>query len=157
LVNKDFAKEVAGFDPVQGGTIKLTSYTPDELVYQASAPSDQLAVFSDIYYGPNKGWQAYVDGQKVDHFRADYVLRAMKVPQGDHEIKFKFQPRSYTVGEQISLICSLLIILILGFGAWSWLTTAVPLTPVAVTDHGTAVRHTAREKKILKPKKKHKP
>jgi len=157
FVNKDFTSEVQGFDPVQGGTIKLTSYTPDELVYHSSAPSDQLAVFSDIYYGPNKGWQAYVDGKKVDHFRADYVLRALKVPQGDHEIRFKFQPRSYTIGEQISLICSLLIILILGFGVWQWMTTAVPLTPVAVSDQGTSGRIGNKEKKVLKPKKKHKP
>ena len=157
FVHKDFAKEVEGFDPAKGGTIKLTSYTPDELVYQASAPSEQMAVFSDIYYGPNKGWQAYIDGEKVDHFRADYLLRAMKVPPGNHEIKFKFEPRSYSVGEQISLFCSLLIILILGYGAWSWLTTAMPLTPVAVTDHSSAVRHTSKERKLLKPKKKHKP
>jgi hypothetical protein len=81
----------------------------------------------------------------------------MKVPQGDHEIRFKFQPRSYSIGEQISLICSLLIVLILGFGVWQWMTTAVPLTPVAISDQGTTHRHGPKEKKLLKPKKKHKP
>jgi hypothetical protein len=156
FVNKDFAKQVEGFDPVKGGSIKLTAYTPDELVYQASAPSDQLAIFSDIYYGPDKGWQAYIDGKKVDHFRADYLLRAMKVPQGDHEIRFKFQPRSYSIGERISLIGSLLVVLILGFGVWNWLTTSMPLTPVTVPDHVAADRQVTREKKNLKPKKKHK-
>jgi hypothetical protein len=79
----------------------------------------------------------------------------MKVPAGEHEIRFKFQPRSYSLGETISLICSFLVVLILGFGAWNWLTTPVPVSPVAVTDSSTAARQTMREKKNLKPKKKH--
>ena len=74
-----------------------------------------MAVFSEIYYGPDKGWQAYIDGVKAPHFRANYALRAMKVPQGDHEIKFRFEPKSYKIGEMISLIFSLLIIVILIF------------------------------------------
>jgi len=156
FVNKEFANEVSGFNPVKGGTIQLTSYNPDELVYHSSAPTEQLAVFSDIYYGPNKGWQAYIDGQKADHFRADYTLRAMKVPAGDHEIKFKFAPRSYSLGETISLICSLLVVLILGYGAWNWLTTAAPVEPVTVTESGAA-RTSNRERKGFKPKKRNKP
>ncbi|HEX5112617.1 MAG TPA: YfhO family protein [Saprospiraceae bacterium] len=155
FVNKEFASYVQGFDPVKGGSIKLTSYEPDELVYQASAPSEQLAVFSDIYYGPNKGWQAFVDGKKVDHLRADYTLRAMRIPQGDHEIRFKFQPRSYSVGETISMICSFLVVLLLGYGVWSWLTTPMPLTPATVPDPGST-RH-PQEKRGIKPKKRNKP
>lgn len=154
FVHKEFSSEISGFDPVKGGSITLTSYAPDELVYKSSAPSDQLAVFSDIYYGPNKGWQAYIDGQKAPHFRADYVLRAMKVPQGDHEIKFKFQPRSYATGEMISLIFSLLIVLMLGWGMYQWLTTAAPLAPVVIADHGQAHGHPVKEKKGLKPKRR---
>jgi hypothetical protein len=156
FVNNEFANEVTGFNPVKSGTIQLTSYTPDELIYHSSAPSEQLAVFSDIYYGPNKGWQAYVDGQKAEHFRADYVIRAMKIPAGEHEIKFKFEPKSYSFGETISLICSFLVVVILGFGAWNWLTTPVPVSPVAITEPGTT-RTSMREKGSLKPKKKNKP
>ncbi len=164
FVHKDFENEVKGFDPVKAGTIALTSYAPDELVYRSSAPSDQIAVFSDIYYGPNKGWQAYIDGVKASHFRADYILRAMKVPSGDHEIKFKFEPKSYSIGEMISLIFSLLIVLILFYGLYTWLTKVEPTAPVAIADlglkhapghsQGHVAGHGHGDKKLLRKKKK---
>jgi hypothetical protein len=153
FVHKEFEDQIKGFDPVKNGTITLTSYAPDELVYKSSTQSDQLAVFSDIYYGPNKGWQAYIDGVKAPHIRADYILRAMNVPQGDHEIRFKFEPKSYRIGEQISLILSLLIVLILGYGLWQWLTLAIPVAPALATVPSTA----AKQKRDVKPKRKHKP
>src|SRR5690606_13693969 len=124
FVHEQFEDQVKGFDPVKDGTITLTSYAPDELVYKTSAPTNQLAVFSDIYYGPDKGWQAYIDGVKAPHFRADYILRAMNVPAGDHEIRFTFEPRSYRVGEIISLVFSLGIVLALLFGFYRWLSQA---------------------------------
>ena len=136
FVHKEFEQDVKNLDPVKAGTIVLTSYAPDELVFKSSTPSDQIAVFSDIYYGPDKGWQAYVDGVKAPHYRADYALRAMNVPQGDHEIKFKFEPTSYKVGEMISLLFSLLIVLILFYGLYTWLTKVEPTAPVAIADLG---------------------
>jgi hypothetical protein len=153
-IHKEFAKDLEGFDPVKSGSITLTSYAPDELVYSSSAPSDQLAVFSDIYYGPGKGWQAYIDGVKAPHIRADYALRAMKVPQGDHEIRFTFEPKSYKYGEIISLICSFLIILILLFGLYKWLTKAEPTSPVAIRDHDHGHKQPSGNKKLLRKKKK---
>ena len=93
-------------------TIKLTDYKPNYLTYEAkNLKSDQLAVFSEIYY--DKGWDAYVDGNKVPHFRANYILRAMIIPAGDHKIEFKFEPKSYYVGEQVSLAGSVLLVLVL--------------------------------------------
>ncbi len=149
FVHKEWSKEVAGFDPVRAGQISLTSYAPDEMVYQSSAPSDQLAVFSEIWYGPNKGWQAYIDGAEAPHFRADYALRALKIPAGDHEIRFKFNPKSYHVGEMISLVFSLLIVLSLIYGVYRWLITATPTAPVAVPETVSS------GKKHIHPKKKH--
>ena len=157
FVHKDFEKEVSGFDPVKSGTITLSSYAPDELIYKSSSPSDQLAVFSEVYYGPNKGWQAYVDGAKVSHFRANYILRAMKVPAGEHEIRFKFDPTSYRVGEMISLVASLLIVLILFYGLYQWLTKAEPVTPVAVQEAkhaSTTGTQKHADRKLLRKKKK---
>ena len=69
-----------------------------------------MAVFSEVWYGPDKGWEAYIDGSKVNHLRANYVLRALKIPSGQHTIEFKFKPRTYALGGTISLISSLLII-----------------------------------------------
>jgi hypothetical protein len=155
FVHKEFESQVKGFDPVKNGTITLTSYAPDELVYKSSAPSDQIAVFSEMYYGPDKGWQAYIDGVKAPHFRANYALRAMNVPQGDHEIRFKFEPKSYRIGEILSLIFSLSIIVILIFGLYKWLTKVEPTAPVAIADlghkHSGGTGH--GEKKLLRKKK----
>ena len=155
FVHKEFEKEVKGFDPVKMGTITLTSYAPDELVYKTSSPSDQIAVFSEMYYGPDKGWQAYIDGVKAPHFRADYALRAMNVPQGDHEVRFKFEPKSYKIGEILSLVFSVSIILILIFGLYSWLTKVEPTAPVAIADlghkHSGGAGH--GDKKLLRKKK----
>jgi hypothetical protein len=149
FVHEQFEDQVKGFDPVKNGTITLTSYAPDELVYKSSAPSDQLAVFSDIYYGPDKGWQAYIDGVKAPHFRANYILRAMNIPAGDHEIRFNFEPRSYRMGEMISLVFSLGIVLALLFGFYRWLSQAEPTPPVAIADPG----ETSAAKKV-RPRKR---
>lgn len=91
--------------------IVLTSYQPNELIYKYSASSEKLAVFSEIYYP--KGWKAYIDGKESDHFRADYVLRAMALPAGEHEVKFVFKPQTYYTGNTISLASSLALILML--------------------------------------------
>lgn len=111
IVHKEFSSYVSGFSPEKNGTINLVSYRPDLLKYQSNSSSDQLAVFSEIWYGPNKGWTAYIDGKEVPHIRANYLLRALKVPAGNHEIEFVFKPKSYYLGEWISLVCSALIIL----------------------------------------------
>lgn len=97
-------------------TIELTSYRPDRLVYEYSAPNDALAVFSEIWY--DKGWKAYVDGEEQPILRANYVLRAMQLPGGNHKVEFKFEPRSYRLGETISLIGSVILLLGLGLGIW---------------------------------------
>lgn len=89
--------------------IKLTSYKPNHLIYESNSSSEQLAVFSEIYY--DKGWNAYVDGKQVDYVRADYVLRAMRIPAGKHQVEWKFEPTVVTTGSKITLASSLLLIL----------------------------------------------
>jgi len=98
-------------------SIELTSYRPDHLVYEYTAPNDALAVFSEIWY--DKGWKAYVDGEEYPILRANYVLRALQLPGGNHKVEFVFKPRSYRLGETISLIAS--IVLLLGLAAAIWL------------------------------------
>ncbi|MCR9253054.1 MAG: YfhO family protein [bacterium] len=93
------------------GTISLVDYKPNYLKYESSSENVGVAIFSEIYYP--KGWSAFVDGNKTDHFRANFVLRAMQIPAGQHTIEFKFEPRSYYVGNTISMICSILIIIAL--------------------------------------------
>jgi hypothetical protein len=91
------------------GTITLTSYAPDALTYRYTAAQPSTVVFSEIYYAD--GWQAFLDGKEVPHFRADFVLRAMQVPAGSHEIKFVFEPKEYAIGNTVSLISSIGVLL----------------------------------------------
>ena len=115
IINDKFNAELKGFIPQfdADATIKLNSYQANKLVYEANAKTDQLAVFSEIYYP--KGWIATVDGKESPYVNADYVLRAMVVPAGKHTVEFNFKPAVYVVGEKISLTGSILVLL-LSFG-----------------------------------------
>lgn len=120
VVHSEFNAYVAGLNPTKNGTIKLTNYAPNKLTYTSNSSSDQLAIFSEVWYGPDKGWKASIDGTPVDHIRANYILRALKVPAGQHEIVFEFDPASYKIGSIFALICSLLILGGLLFWGYSW-------------------------------------
>ena len=85
----------------------LTPYNPDKVVYHSKTAKDQLAVFSEIYYAPD--WFAYIDGKPAEIFRANYLLRAMNIPAGQHEIRMEFRPDSIRKGTTISIICILIM------------------------------------------------
>ena len=106
-----FPQQQAATYDIAGSSIALTAYSPDELKYRATAAHNGLAVFSEIYYAD--GWQAYLDGKAVPHFRVDYVLRALPVPAGPHTIEFRFEPKSYAVGNTVSLAASVVLLLVL--------------------------------------------
>ncbi|MGV3540353.1 MAG: YfhO family protein [Rufibacter sp.] len=89
-------------------TIKLEEYQPNYLKYTMNAANAGVVVFSEIYY--KDGWQAFLDGKPVDHFRANYILRAMNVPAGEHAIEFKFEPKEYELGNTVALVSSLLVL-----------------------------------------------
>ena len=111
IVNKHFEKELAGYKTGSGdGEIKLTEYKPNYLKYEATVNgSAQLAVFSEIYYP--KGWESFIDGKKADYIQANFVLRAMVIPAGKHQIEFKFEPKSYFIGNKVSMASSILLLL----------------------------------------------
>lgn len=101
-------------------SITLTDYEPNHLTYTSSNPNAGIAVFSEMYYP--KGWNAYLDGKLTEHFKVNYVLRAMRVPEGNHTIEFKFEPKVVQQGSTISLASTLLLGLILvgGIGYSFW-------------------------------------
>jgi hypothetical protein len=109
FIDKRFSEQLNGFkiETDTTATIKLTKYQPNKLVYESNAATPQLAVFSEIYY--DKGWNAYVDGNLMPHFRCDYVLRGMQVPAGKHSIEFRFEPQAVATGEKITLVSSILL------------------------------------------------
>lgn len=114
IVNRSFEKELGGFKSASAeGEIKLTEYKPNYLKYEATVNSgSQLAVFSEIYYP--KGWKSFIDGKETEHIQANFVLRAMVVPAGNHQIEFKFEPESYLTGNKISFASSILLLLAMG-------------------------------------------
>lgn len=116
IVDMRFSHNLEGLSTTYDtiGTINLVKYEPNRLVYSSDANSTKVAVFSEIYYP--RGWTVTVDGQDAEHFRANYILRAMVVPAGKHEIVFSFKPKMYGIGKGIDLASSLLLILL--FVGW---------------------------------------
>jgi hypothetical protein len=98
------------FDKDSTATIGLKKYDVTELTYESKTNKKQFAVFSEIFY--KDGWNAYVDGQLIPHYRVNYVLRGMIVPGGNHTITFKFEPKVIQKGGLISLISYIILILV---------------------------------------------
>ena len=92
MIDQRFEKDINGFTIQSDSTasIVLESYRPNRLTYKSNTNSEQMAVFSEIYYQP--GWISYIDGKEVPHFRTDWILRGLIVPAGEHTIVFEFKP-----------------------------------------------------------------
>ncbi len=112
LVHEEFRGRLPGSGFTGEGSIRLTSYAPDRLTYASDSPAEQLAVFSEVWYGPDKGWSVTVDGQPAELIRANYALRAVVVPAGQHELVMAFEPASFYRGETISYVASGLIVVL---------------------------------------------
>ena len=106
-----FADFVKDFRPNHDETaqIQLTKYAPDYVEYDYTAGMPGTVVFSEVYYP--YGWNAYIDGQAADHFRANYTLRAMNVPAGSHHIRLEFRPATVEKWVKVSVACSYIIYL----------------------------------------------
>lgn len=92
--------------------VKLITAQPDYLHYETENKQDGVVVFSEIYYP--WGWNAYLDGNPVPHFRVNYTLRAMEVPQGYHKIEFRFEPQVVEQGKTLSLATTALFLVVVG-------------------------------------------
>ncbi|MEQ9467085.1 MAG: YfhO family protein [Ekhidna sp.] len=93
------------------GVITLDKKTPNRLTYTASVSGgDATGIFSEIYYP--EGWIATIDGNEAEILRANYVLRALQIPQGQHEIVFEFKPKTYFTGNTIMMVSSILVLLV---------------------------------------------
>jgi hypothetical protein len=112
IVDQRYSASLPNISNASEGSIKLTSYDPKHMVYEANAGnSEQFAVFSEIYYeGGNNDWKTYIDKEEASHIRVNYLLRGMTIPSGKHTIEFKFEPRSYYMGEKIALVFSVLLL-----------------------------------------------
>ena len=113
IVDKRFMVQFVDSLDNKEASIVLTDYKPNYLKYTANSSKDGIVIFSEIYY--DKGWNAYIDGNIQPHFRANYVLRGMSVPAGNHIIEFKFEPSTYIIGENVALVSSIILLLLLAF------------------------------------------
>lgn len=106
--------------PAPGDTIYETSYEPNKLTYKARSSHGGVAVFSEIFFP--WGWEATVDGKPVEIGRVNYVLRALKIGPGTHDIVFRFDPKSLRVTNTLGVIAVVLIyvICLAAFAYWTW-------------------------------------
>ncbi|MFI3331789.1 MAG: YfhO family protein [Rikenellaceae bacterium] len=107
IVDRDF--EVQSPATFGAAEIELVEYEPNYLKYQYNAETDAVAIFSEIYYP--KGWSAYIDGVEAPYFRANYILRAMELPAGEHTVEWRFRAPRWSLIEGVTLTASLLILL----------------------------------------------
>jgi len=91
--------------------IKLVENRNDTIDYRFSSAFPAFAVFSEVYYA--EGWDVYIDGVKSNYVKTDYILRGMSIPAGNHEIQFRFEPKTFTTGRTISIIANILVALLI--------------------------------------------
>ncbi|MDE7125029.1 MAG: YfhO family protein, partial [Muribaculaceae bacterium] len=113
VADRKFESVLGDIEPyktsTEGDTIYQTFYSPNRLVYRAVNSTPAVAVFSEIYFP--WGWKASIDGKDVPLARVNYVLRALRVPEGDHEIEMVFDPDSLHVTENVAYACVTVIYL----------------------------------------------
>ena len=102
------------------GTIRMTEYrNPGNITYKSYSEAPKLALFSEVYY---KTWKAYIDGKEVKPIRANYVLRALPIPAGEHTIEFKcvdeLMMKSHKWSTYMSIIVGIIIVALAGFGIY---------------------------------------
>jgi hypothetical protein len=79
--------------------VTLTAYEPNKLTYDVKSVRGGVVVFSEIYY---PGWTATIDGEPVELGRVDYVLRALTVTPGQHQVELSFLPKSLDITESVA-------------------------------------------------------
>lgn len=88
------------------GKTEITYYSPNVVRIKTETANDEVLVLSDQF---DDGWTATVDGKDTEISRANLIFRAIKIPNGSHEIEFKYYPKSFDLGLKISAVCTLLI------------------------------------------------
>ncbi|GHC52221.1 membrane protein [Ulvibacter litoralis] len=118
VIHKDFIAEIPTNKVTRDSTasIDLVRHEPQHIVYETASTTEQIAVFSEVYYP--EGWNVYINDTPATYFRANYVLRAMRIPSGNNKIEFKFEPTVIQTGSTISLASSIVFLLIFGGGLW---------------------------------------
>jgi len=114
LIHKEYAEIMQEYTFGSGSendTIYPTEYSPNKIVYKSSLDNSRLALFSEIYYP--KGWKAYINGEEQPIIKANYLLRSLAIPAGESEIMFVFKPKSFKIGQTVSAIGSVIVLMLI--------------------------------------------
>lgn len=109
VIDREFAGSVPNLSPGRDSSarVELVKYLPRKIDYRCTSSLPGTICFSEIYYP--YGWKATIDGVPAEHFRANYILRAINVPEGEHLISFEFDPDSVRRGDAIATVCIILM------------------------------------------------
>ncbi|PCJ25968.1 MAG: hypothetical protein COA97_06575 [Flavobacteriales bacterium] len=117
VIDERFKTQIGNLSitPNSQNKIELTSFHPDKMNYTSNSTGEQLAVFSEIWYKGNKDWKVTIDGKEAEMIRVNYLLRGLKIPTGTHQIEFTFHPVSHYIGNVITLVSSIILLILLLF------------------------------------------
>lgn len=112
IIGSKEAENLSSLTYTGQGSISMSSYAPNAMKYDVNVEDSQFAVFSEMYY-PD-GWNAYINGEKVDIVRVNYLLRGIELPKGNYELTMKFEVPKYKTANRMSLAGSILLFLLMG-------------------------------------------
>ena len=122
-IDKSWLKDIENpeqYDNATPGIITMTEYrNPGNIIYKSGSTAPKMAVFSEVYY---KTWKAYIDGEEVTPVRANYVLRALPIPAGEHTIEFKcideLMIKSHNWSTYMSIVVGIAMLAIVALGIY---------------------------------------
>ncbi|PCJ82610.1 MAG: hypothetical protein COA49_00685 [Bacteroidetes bacterium] len=117
IIHREFESEISKInlpnsDLPYESTVKLSHYHPEKLIYSTQSDIDGIMVLSEVWYP--EGWTATIDGSEANIIRANYILRALVLPAGDHVVELKFEPVGRKLAGIASGLGSLILLLFLG-------------------------------------------
>lgn len=106
---KEWASQLSQQSFTGEGTVKMTNYKPNQITYDVKVKGRQLIVFSEIFYP--KDWTATINGKETPVLKANYLLRAIEVPDGDHKVELSFDIPQYHTLNKVALIACIILVL----------------------------------------------
>ncbi len=108
VADKKFQKQLGNAVDQDNAVVTIKAYEPNHLVYDVQSDKGGVVVFSEIYY---PGWTATIDGQPAELGRVNYILRALNVKAGNHQVELSFNPKTVERTETIAYVAFVLLLL----------------------------------------------
>ena len=108
VADKKFQEQLGNAVDQDNAVVTIKAYEPNHLVYDVQSDKGGVVVFSEIYY---PGWTATIDGQPAELGRVNYILRALNVKAGNHQVELSFNPKTVERTETIAYVAFVLLLL----------------------------------------------